>query len=421
MAFVIFAVQALLAAHWDANGVFDQFNVIFDTDPNQIKGQFSHGWTTGEFNHPLLSYYFSTPIRTVVAALSRLGLINDQIMTRETIALYIPPVLSGIKGASIFFSFRFLGLSSVEAALTSLVAALSFSSLIFGSTPSSYVVSGTGLSLVTLFSLMIFHKPSNINKNGLLIVGLFSIGTTASNIIHYGWMNWMSRMNGGKNPMSELAGSIVSSTILIFFTLALSFIIGLIVHGSTDPSKSIPSKKFIENYKSSGSDHLSNIVRFPEILARSFIPSTPQKIDNILAIKNGNPIKFELTYNGAKFGHVSSILWLTGLIILGGAIVSYHLGGIWFWAGSASAASILTTGVVFTWFGTNTFLFSQYWQVPGVILIGAWIHLATIKLKLGRILATALIFLFLIGDIHIIHKINSDIVKHTYLPINPRY
>jgi hypothetical protein len=411
---IIFSLQAVLAVHWSAYGVFDLNNVIFDTDSKAIKGKFAHGWSAGGFKHPLISFYFGIPIRFIVAVLSKVGLISDQVVAREILALYIPPVLSAIKAASFFFAFRLLGLLFVDAILVSLIAALGFSSLMFGSTPSSYVVSGCGLALMTLLALLNFHKASSAKKTGLVLCGLFSIGTTASNVIHYGWMTWMSRMSGENKPISELIRSVATAATMLLMTLLLSFILVFLRHGSTDLSNSMLSKENIERFKPSVSEHISNTVRFPEMLARSYIPSTPRQKHNDSTLKFDSPIKFELTYNSVELGLGSIMLWLVGLFILGGVVVSYKLGGIWRWAGAASAASILTTGVVFTWFGTNTYLYSQYWQVPGVILIGAWYYLLSHKCKYGRSLLAILLFFLVVGDAYVINEINSSIARSTY-------
>jgi len=410
-AVTIFALQLVISINWNKYGVFDQYNVIFDSDPNRMKTYFAHGWSSGDFNHPLLSYFFSIPSRVISFILSELGLANEQEPVREALALLIAPLMSSIKSISFFLIFRVLGLALIEAFLLSLISALSFSSLVFGSTPSSYVVSGAGLSLATLFALLSVSQQSNSNKVGFILSGLFSVGTTASNVIHYGWMTWMSRVGPVKKSIPEFFRSVVLAGVMLGATLSLTFILAFFVHEETDSSRILVSSEFIGKYKQDFSDHVSSAIRFPEFLARSYIPSTPLQKDNVLALKSGSPIEFELTYNGVEFGIGSFALWLLGVTILCGALVSYRLGGLWRWAGPASLASVVTVGAVFTWFGTNTFLYSLYWQVPGVILLAAWYGLLTKNTRYGRSILTVLLILLAAGDVYVMSEINTAIAQ----------
>ncbi len=406
IAIIAFALHAALAIRLNSYGVFDQYNVIFDADPNEEKSWFAHGYSLGGFNHPLLPYFFSIPIRVIAAIASKLGVINEEVVFREILALYIPPILSAIKAVSLFLAFRVLRLHTVDAAMATAIGVLSFSSLIFGSTPASYVVSGAGLALITLFSLLSCCGTSSLMKVGLALSGFFSIGTTVSNVIHYGWMTWMIPISEKRKPVPALTRSIAGAAILLLITLLLSWALGFVREGNVDHSRLMLSKEFVDHYKPSVSQQISNGARFPEMLARSFIPTVPLQKDNLLALQDGDPIEFELTFNGVEFGLGSAALWLSGIMILGGVVVSYHLGDLWRWAGFASVASLLTSGVLFSWFGTNTFLYSQYWQVPGAILIGAWVHFISVRFKIGRGLLAALALVFVIGDLYVLNVID---------------
>ena len=137
---LVLIAQGLLALWLDGYGVFSQYNVLFDTDPNTNIGLFAHGWNMGGFTHPLLPYYFSVPIRGLTLIAAKLGLVDQEITAREGMALFVAPLLSGLKAATLFLVFRVLGMRAADAVMASALAALGFSSLIFGSTPRSPVL-----------------------------------------------------------------------------------------------------------------------------------------------------------------------------------------------------------------------------------------------------------------------------------------
>ena len=143
------------------------------------------------------------------------------------------------------------------------------------------------------------------------------------------------------------------------------------------------------------------------MLARSFIPTIPLQKESQRALQFRDPIWFELTFNGMKIGLGSVALWFAGIIILCGAVVSYSLSDLWRWAGLGSIASLLTSGVVFSWFGMNTFLFSQYWQVPGMVLIGAWVQFISVRFRMGQRFLAALALLLVAGDLYVLNAIDG--------------
>jgi hypothetical protein len=411
IAIITITIHSLLTIRLNSLGVFDQYNVIFDDDPNRMKSLFANGWGHAGFLHPLLPYFFSVPIRAIASIASISGAVNDEVVFREILALYISPTMSAIKALSLFLTFRLLRLRIVDAVLATAIGVLSFSSLIFGSIPSSYVVSGAGLSLITLVSLLNCFGTTRLKKACFVLSGFISIGTTVSNVTHYGWMTWMVLIRQGRKLIPALIRSIVGAAILAFIILMLSGALGFLREGSTDDFRLTVPLEFIDKYTPSVSEQISNGARFPEMLARSFIPTEPSQKVNILAQKNGDPIKFELTFNETEIGLVSFVLWLVGIMIIGGVVVCNRLGDLWRWVGFASAASLLTSGLVFSWFGTNTFLFSQYWQVPGTILIGAWVHYIAIRFKFGRGIIAVFVAGLAIGDLYIFSIIDGALTS----------
>jgi hypothetical protein len=71
-----FPIYTLLAWKFDALGVFEQYNVLFDADPSARLGCFAQGWGGDgrSIAHPNLCNLINPPIRVAAAALQALGI-----------------------------------------------------------------------------------------------------------------------------------------------------------------------------------------------------------------------------------------------------------------------------------------------------------------------------------------------------------
>ena len=404
--------QSMLAASWSSYGVFDQYNVIFDADPNSWKSIFANGWSVGGFGHPLLVYFFSVPIRAIGALGSFFGFISDEVGFREALAIYVAPLCAALKAICLYLAFRLLNLGILDACLAAGFGFLSFSSVVFGATPSSYAVTGLGLALITLFALVVHIKADRVSYSGLLVAGLLAIGTTISNVIHFGWMHWATQTAKGRAPVSALVGSVVVGALVMFVVLSVFFVLSELRGVKRNSSDLMVTGDFLERYQPSVYKQVENFARFPEIVARTFIPTTPAQKENKLAIQNNNLIKFELTFNDIKFGIFPAILGTVSLLVFGGgAVLSYRHGGIWRWIGLASTASMVTFGILYSWFGINTFLYSQHWLVPSVFLIGAWLNCSFIRSRIGYGLISGALAFMLLSNFYVLGNINQWLLE----------
>jgi len=415
LAILIFAVELALTLRLHSMGVFDQWNVIFDADVNAERALFAHGWSLGSFNHPLLPYLLSLPMRTLSAIAQQLGLTTNHAAFRDTIVLGVPALFSALKATCVYLTFRSLRMSQIDAALATLIVAFGFSSLIFGCIPSSYALSGAAIALMTLLALRNFNEPSRLpNRVVSLLAGIFAIGTTVSNVMHYGWTQWMRYARDERNHVKSLVKAIVIAATLLAVTLALSWMLSVAEERKVSPPDDLAfPTEFVERFTPRFSTQIENLVRFPEMLGRSYVATPPALKPNRSALRDGSPIKFELIYNGMTFDALSVALWLCGAATLAGALVATRLGPAWQLAGLASVASVLTSGVLYSCFGKNTFLYSQYWQVPAAILVGAWVHFLCTRQKHGRAAVAALTALLVIDDAYVFNVIDAAMMAAT--------
>lgn len=405
---LVFAGQSLLAATWSTYGVFEQVNVIFDTDPSTRKLAFAHAKSLKVFNHPFLSYYFSVPIRVIQVSGSLLGLVVSEENFREMLALYVAPLCSALKTACLYFSFRLLGLKAIDACLISALGSLSFSSVVFGATPTSYAVTGFALALVTLLTLVFYIHPSRRNQVALIFAGLVSIGTTVTNVIHFGWMYWTTITSQRLYTVRGLVKSTLLSALMLSSAVVVSYGLSEVRGENPEPTDLVVSGEWIKKFQPNLGDKIEGLARFPETVGRTFIPTLPERANNRLAILRDKSIQFELSYENVRFGSVSFLLSIVALVAVGGgALRSYNLNGNWRKIGIASTLSIVTFGVFYSWFGLNTYLYSQVWQVPSLLLIGSWLKNPPLDSRIVRSGFSLVLLCFLLGDIYIIKIINQ--------------
>jgi hypothetical protein len=173
---------------------------------------------------------------------------------------------------------------------------------------------------------------------------------------------------------ANLARAAVTGASLLIVALALNAALVQLRGVPPDLARVWIQREFVERYTGTPSEQIEHLVRFPEMVARSLIATRPLEMSNTLAAREGSPIQFELTYSGAPVGWMSIALWVLGLGTFSGIYAALRNGSRWSSIGLAAAAAMATFGIVYGLFGLNTFLYSQYWQVPAVFLIGAWLE-----------------------------------------------
>ena len=210
----------------------------------------------------------------------------------------------------------------------------------------------------------------------------------------------------------SLVHAVLTAAVVLIATFAVLHILGQLRGAERSLTAYVVSGKFVETYKLDLDQQLENLVRFPERMARTVLPTLPAKLDNKLALQNDHRIKFELTYNTLEFDGVSLFLSALSIVIFGGGtILAYRRGGTWRWFGLASAASVLTFGFLYSCFGFNTFLYSQHWHIPSLILLGAWFSSEFFQRKHGYLLGAGLVMLLLAGNVYVLQAINAWIVQ----------
>lgn len=136
-------MQGALAFHWFSLHLFDQFNVLFDTDPNTWLryGSSTHP-DVGTSKHPLAAYYAGIPVLVISKLVGSFSGTGDPANIRILLALCVAPLVVAIKQCFVYLTVRCLGLSIREALIITGISIFSFSSIVFGAVPETYGYTG---------------------------------------------------------------------------------------------------------------------------------------------------------------------------------------------------------------------------------------------------------------------------------------
>lgn len=405
----VLALQSWIALGLAATGVFDQYDVIFDTDPVYWQSAFARGWEDGDFYHPLLTYYFSVPIH-VVALAAASGGVEDSVGLRQLLALHVAPLAAAVKAICFYVVFRKLQFDRVLAALAAALGALGFSSLLFGAIPESYAVTGMAMALVALAIVSWTSLSGPRQLAGALCLATFTAGITSSNIIYCGWAFWSSMVHRWGAIRAAWRAAVLCAVALVLALLGGTAIERF--RGADDggtppaPSQAPLFMKFIN----SPAAMLDNAVEFPAMVARSFLPSAPRVTANPLAEREDGRYLQQFTYNGMSgWLHVSGGI-LAMLVLAGGAVIAWKAGGAWRLVAMSSVPSILTYWGLYSYFGSNTYLYSQVWYVPCLLLACAWFTLPALQSRLAAVLMLVALGALLAADLAAVTSIRQALV-----------
>lgn len=383
--------------------------MLFDSDPNLWIHMFAHGWGSNTILHPLANYVFTIPIRIIEILASVAGLVNDPVAFRESLVLYISPLSSALMAVLMYITFRKMEFDHLKAFFVACLTALGFSSLAFGSIPSVYTLTSFSNSLLMILALSYSINARKLTHICFVIVGLFTVGITISNIIHVGWLYWFIFLSNGSTPFSALIKSVSRSAAILATLVALFFAMDFVIQRD-DTMNIAETKRYIGLFTPTPMEQAVKLARFPEIVARTIIPTIPVEMPSYTGTELGGAIKVQVSISTIEFGISSIFLSIAALVAVGGgAVIAYKQGGVWRNMALASVATIVTFGVLHSLFGAYIYLYSQTWFVPCVFLLAAWMKTPFFNTRTGFGLIGVMLVLLLLGDIYVLKDITETI------------
>ena len=369
-------VHLTLARQFQRVAAFDQLNVLFHADVSTRVQAFTRGRHLG-IKHPNLMPYFTPPIALAAGVLTTLfPEVGPRKELRRTLGMYLVPVASGLTTAFVCALFYYLGFSGVQATIATLLALVSFSTLIFGSIPESYGLTALALAIAYAFAARSRFRPTRRCVGAWVAIGVFATGITITNLLFVTLLLWATtwkirpRLEAATLQVALLAVAIlgvtgVSAYVLDFWLVPPE---SAVVEGP--PGAAIirrvakPFRREVFGFHLSD-DPLRKLRRFPTAVAQSLAPPSVERepIKDIGRHNSG----FTLEASPGVFS-VADPLGLAVLILLvagtAGALSAPTTRSI----ATASLGILALCWLMSVW-GEETHLYSQHWNLAAVVLI----------------------------------------------------
>jgi hypothetical protein len=398
---VSFQLHYQIAREFADRRAFEQINVLFEADTPWYLEGFVWGSSGGSpFGgrsrvHPNVNNLVNPPLRIgATAVCAAIGCDAERL--RHELALAVAPAFTGVGAAFSFLLAAGLGIPLYWALAFAGLSIASFSSLLYGSVPESYSLSGAGYAV--LFFLLVRTIVGGHPAKPVVwaAVGAFLIGITTTNIVPFAMTAAAARFWHGRNLSSAaLAGAkwtLAASAISLAFCLAVSA-----VYGELSALTAV-----LGQLREVSPRIVERLVEFPLSLTHTILPPLPATIDIISVVKE--PYPFQLTYQGVwspvRFGIVMGLLgWTVLALRRQGAAVRYLF--------AVSAATIAFNWFLHLFFGEELLLYSQHWQMPLLVLLSTLLHPHPSFRTTGRWALLALAVLAAWNDYRIMSSIMS--------------
>lgn len=233
---ICFSFHIMLASKLDSLKVFDQFNVLFEADPNAVLPAFTDAPSDPNARPPLvhanLREFIGAPVRLIANIISIFSFSTvDSAKLRLKLALLVCPFFASL---FYFFLHRFLirlKFSLPMASIFTLLSFVSFSQIIFGSIPESFSISN--FTIMLAFCLFSYLRGKRGFFPFLLwfILGVFAAGVTITNLVTISILFFISEIYEQKHLLKSILRTTGLAILILASTLTI-YTVSQTIHGN---------------------------------------------------------------------------------------------------------------------------------------------------------------------------------------------
>lgn len=393
LALCAFAINFALERRLDSRGVFEEYNLLFDSDPIVQLASISHG--TGaygrNFIHPNFANFTNTPVRLAARVVGpRDASAEQRARLRRSIGLLVVPVVSAFKGLAVFACFYWLGLSLAPTALLTALSVVSFSQLVFGSTPDHFALSGLAIALGYLLVIDLAKHDGRVRWWAWIGVAVLATGTTITNLIIVSLLLWVALYFSRR----EIRGTTLLTGRLVVLAAALTVAIALglnTLHGTRNQQARWQFRQWVERHV--GSEPIAQLGRFPAAVTHAVAPPAPRVIENRIGKTLPDKLDFQFSLtpqNGYDF-----LLDPLGIGIVGlagfGAVRGFRAPAPLRAVTASSLAVLGYNWVLHGFWGQEYFLYSQHFQLSILMLMAVGLFVEPTRRVAGSAALTAIV------------------------------
>ncbi|MER2512182.1 MAG: hypothetical protein ABTQ25_07145 [Nitrosomonas ureae] len=355
---MLFVIRLFVTARLSQLGVFEQYNVFFDADPNQYVSAISDGWSFGRSVHPAFALLLNVPTRALDFVAAYLGIISPGTI-RSVAPMVAAPLFSCLGGLWWWAASWRAGFSIPARIAGVLFFQLSFSETVFSVLPESYALSGALFSALLFLSVKAAQDPNTLNSKWVriqwLALACLMSGVTVTN----GFLCiavWVSIRFEKKWPRRAITEGVIAAGILGGAIVTMVAADRFVYQLPKDTHQT--SVEDISKWTQSGiSSVLDRAAGIPASYVASVFSPGVEKIPNVLAQPNHHhQYGFGLESN-SKSQSLMVLGWLA-IGALAARLLQQRSCPIIL---RAIGAVLISNGILHSFFGTETFLYSQHW------------------------------------------------------------
>jgi len=384
--------------HWNLElklerfGVYQQYNVLFDADPNVVWHSFSdlgdepHTdlYYQRQVAHPNVSAFFAAPIRALAKVLTIVfpGKFENRKHLHRTMALAVVPLMAALYYLVVYRLFLRCAFSILLAGLFTLLALVSFTQLLFGSIPELFAISNLAIALAYLLFLVSKDRRGRLCFMAWIAIGVFAAGVTIPNLVPVGILFWVREMYDRSGVRISFARVLGWATLVLTLTLALQEIM-LGATGLKRPSLH-QEADWIRGFGAKNAGNAAKkFLTFPEVIVNAIIAPEPERIPNEFAVQMNPSARYAFKFS---FDHldrrrardaVFSVRNLSGMVLL--LLLASSIRPLadkdrsLFLLSCGSGLLIACNMIFHSLWGSERFLYSQHWHTPLVFLGALWV------------------------------------------------
>ena len=368
---VSIVVYAWLALGWAPYGVYAQFNILFDSDPNARLDALAHGSVpyqeAANFSHPLLPYLFSTPIYLLTAVLEAAGVVTDPVGFRRLAAFGIAPGCSALKVGAAYLAGRAMQAPRTGSVGLALLTGFSLSPAVFGPLPEYHPLSALALTVAfgwaaaTQFGVLrdrfFVWLALAVVITGLTITNVFILA-----LLYAACQRWRDR--AWRRIVAETA---VLGVVSVGLTVAASSLYYRLAQQTAPMATTVT---LATNYLRASP--LEALTRYPPALAASLLGPVPDRMPNPIGVRFGPPnaVDVQFSYDA---GPLTAVAWARTLLLLGlvgaGGWLGWRSDRRFRGLAAGAALIVLYNGVLHAVWGAEWLAYSLHWHAALVTLL----------------------------------------------------
>ncbi|MEQ1887787.1 MAG: hypothetical protein ABL951_01255 [Alphaproteobacteria bacterium] len=158
---LLLVLRIMVCEYLDRLGVLAQNNILFDSDTYVYLSAISNGWSINRVVHPAFATMINIPVRVFDFVAAYLG-ISAAGSIRTLAPIILSPIAASLGGFIWWLAALSAGFSAPARIAGLLFSQFVFSLSVFSALPESYAISGALLSLLLLFTVRAVQHPETL-------------------------------------------------------------------------------------------------------------------------------------------------------------------------------------------------------------------------------------------------------------------